>query len=291
MFERSAVRTVAIDGAEQLVQQVAVAVLDVDEVEARFGSQHGGVGVRRDELVEVAVRQHDGRVDGDTLIEHGVVECELRLRRAGRTRPAAGMRQLQTDDEIIGIAVHADVRVHQIGTQRSQVADRRGMEHELPGVGAAVGSHRDRFATPHELGAAVTEASPAAVHQVGRPPIGFAVPALHGQDREPVARPERAGGHVGKGERRGQRPARIDIIVHTELVGDAEMRQSRAELVHRAEALDLDDGVGAHSSSSSRCAMSASTARSFSSRRKTPGGVASDPIRPRSWRNSAASWR
>ena len=84
MLERPAVRARPVDGAEQLVEQVAVTVLDVDEVEARVGGERGGVDVGRDERVEVVVGEERRRLGADALVEHGMVVGDPRLRSAGR---------------------------------------------------------------------------------------------------------------------------------------------------------------------------------------------------------------
>ena len=63
-MRRSKVAAVAagpVDRAEQLVQEVAVAVLDVDEVEPGLGGEHGGVDVALDQRVELVVGQHGAR--------------------------------------------------------------------------------------------------------------------------------------------------------------------------------------------------------------------------------------
>src|SRR5204862_6831333 len=62
VFEAAAVRSRSVDRAEELVQQVAVAVLHVDEVVSGAGREHGGAAERLDQLVKILVRQHDGGV-------------------------------------------------------------------------------------------------------------------------------------------------------------------------------------------------------------------------------------
>ncbi len=57
VLERPAVGARPVDRAEQLVEEIAVTVLDVDEVEPGVGGERRGVGVGRDERVEVVVGQ------------------------------------------------------------------------------------------------------------------------------------------------------------------------------------------------------------------------------------------
>ena len=151
----------------------------------------------------------------------------------------------------------------------AEVGDRRRVDHELPRVGAPVVGHRDRFTAPHELRSALAEAAPPPAHQVGGRTVVVAVPALHGQHREPVADRSGAGGTVGVREGFGERPVGRDGVVDAELLADAEHVQPVAQLSDRSEPLHLHD-VGAHSIASSRAAMSARTGRSVSGRRGAP---------------------
>ena len=68
VLERPAVGAGPVDRAEQLVEEVAVAVLDVDEVEPGVGGEHGGVDVGRDERVEVVVGEERCVVRADTRV-------------------------------------------------------------------------------------------------------------------------------------------------------------------------------------------------------------------------------
>ena len=84
MLERPAVRAGPVDRAEQLVEQVAVAVLDVDEVEACVRREDSCRDVRLDELVEVVVGEHDRCLGRDPSVEHRMVVSDQWLRRSGR---------------------------------------------------------------------------------------------------------------------------------------------------------------------------------------------------------------
>ena len=85
MLERPAVCPRAVDRAEELVEEVAVAMLDVDEVEPGVGGEGGGVDVGGDERVEVVVGQDRGGIGADALIEHRMVVGDAGLRRTGRS--------------------------------------------------------------------------------------------------------------------------------------------------------------------------------------------------------------
>ena len=58
--EVAAVATRPVEGAQQLVAEVAVARLDVDEVETRFAREDRTVDERRHEFIELSVGQHRG---------------------------------------------------------------------------------------------------------------------------------------------------------------------------------------------------------------------------------------
>ena len=85
---------------EQFVQQVAVAMLDVDEVEARALGDDRGRDEVADEIVELRVGEDLDRAD--TPVEERMRVGALRLRGALGPRPAPRMRELQPD-EAIGI--------------------------------------------------------------------------------------------------------------------------------------------------------------------------------------------
>ena len=82
MFERPAVGAGPVDRTEQLVEQVAVAVLDVNEVEACVLGEDSCLDVRPDQPIEVVVREHDGCVGCDPSVEHRMVVGDQWLRRS-----------------------------------------------------------------------------------------------------------------------------------------------------------------------------------------------------------------
>ena len=79
MFERAAVRAGTLDRAQQFVEEVAVAVLHVDEVEASVGGKCSGVRIGVDQLVEVVVREDDRGLRCDAFVEYRVVVRDPRL--------------------------------------------------------------------------------------------------------------------------------------------------------------------------------------------------------------------
>ena len=85
----AAVLTRAIHRGEQLVQQVTVAVLDVDEVEPGVCREHRRVGEPLDQVVEFAVREHLRRSGTDAGVENRVLVGRARLGRAVEGVPSA----------------------------------------------------------------------------------------------------------------------------------------------------------------------------------------------------------
>ena len=108
---------------EQLVQQVAVTVLDVDEGEPGLARQARRVDERGGELVELVVADRFDIVRADDVVEQSMVVRDHRLRRAGRSREPTGVRQLQPDEQVVGPAERTHVLVHQRGAQCGQLAD------------------------------------------------------------------------------------------------------------------------------------------------------------------------
>ena len=197
-----------VRAAQQLVAEVAVAVLDVDEVEAGALRQHRGLHEARRQVVEVVVGQQRHRAVGaDAAVEHRVRVRRERLRLLVRVgaRVAARVGQLQADDQVVGAEPGAAVTREQVLAQLHEVGLRRRTEAQLVRVGAAVVAHGDRLAAPDQLRAALAEALPAAPRQVGRAAVGRAVPAFHRQDAEAVAG---AAGRSCRSARRAASPAR-----------------------------------------------------------------------------------
>ena len=171
-------------------------VLDVDEVEAGGAGHDRGAHEVADEGVELGVGERaDRRAGGEAPIEDGVRVGRDRLPASARVGPrvAARVGELQADDQAIGAAGGAGVLLDEVRAQRDEVGFGVRAERELVRVGAAVVPHGERLAAPDQRGAAAAEAAPAPAGQIGRPPIGGAVPALHRQDAEPVARRQAAG--------------------------------------------------------------------------------------------------
>ena len=88
-------------GAQQLVEQVAVAVLHVDEVEARLLGQHGRLDVLLGQLVELVVAEHVGGPRPARAVEH-----RMAVGGAGRAPPRPGeparVGELQPDHLVRG---------------------------------------------------------------------------------------------------------------------------------------------------------------------------------------------
>ena len=188
MLEGAAVVAGAVDGAEQLVEEVAVAVLDVDEVEPGVAGAHGGVHEVDGQAVELAVGEAAGDVGRDAPVELGMAAGDQRPGGAVGSGPASGVGELEADDEVV-VAPGGAVRVLQAEAEVAQQPDRAVVDDELVGVGPPVVADGHRLAAPDELGPALAEALPPAADEVGRPAVGGAVPALHRAARRSGCRP------------------------------------------------------------------------------------------------------
>ena len=95
--EVAAVAAVARAGAEQFVQQVGVALLDVDEVEADVAREHRGFDEAILELLELVVGDQVAR---DVRTASIAAPCCAMI--GAGVRPAAGVRELHADEEAVG---------------------------------------------------------------------------------------------------------------------------------------------------------------------------------------------
>ena len=179
-------------GAQQLVTEISVALLDVHELKARVAGQPRGRREILDEPVEIVVFEHAHAL-WKASIKRGMVPRRQRLGTVVRVGPRVPprMRKLQTDVEIVGRprAEPCPMRAHELVAKRRDRALGLGREHQLMRVGAAVVSHGHGFAPPDQLRAAHAEVSPPPPRQIARLASGRAVPPLHRQNAEAIADP------------------------------------------------------------------------------------------------------
>ena len=217
--------------------EIAVAVLEVHEVEAGALGQLGCGDEVGDEPLDLVVRHERVVVrHAEFPVEDRVPVEDDRLQRpGGRAAEAAGMRQLQADDErpgvaALGLQMRGDQRIAQSG----DVAERVLLQAELARVGAAVGPHGDGLAAPDQLGAAAAEIGPAPGGVLGGAAIGGAVPAFHGQHAEAVG--QGAAEHFFGPGQRCRRPGLDDGVARERQPGRARMG---LESLDGAERCDL----------------------------------------------------
>ena len=264
--------------------EVAVAGLDVDEVEAGALRRARDLDVVPDQIVERPVGQKRRIVlDPDPTVEHRMTERDLRRGRTLRAREASGVGQLEAEQRrpvsVIGRAGEQGLpQPHEVGFALR-------VRTELPGVRASVRPHGIGLPPPHEPGPALSEATPAPLDQLRRPAVAGPVPALHRKHAETIG-----GAPPCDFERLGERPVRIDRVVDRQRY--AERGEPRLELLPRPQPGHLDRAGHAHevpSSASSRAAISARTSRSPSGRVGASGWAAGLAMHPRRWRKIAAS--
>ena len=136
-------------------------------------------------------------------------------------REPARMRQLQSDEEIVGAAVGAMMFLDQRFTQSGEVGERSSDTSSSFGVARPSG--RTAAASPPQISLApLAKTPPAPQRPLAGPAIGFRVPTLHRQDAEAVA-----DGASPDGERLGQRAVRPEVGVERRL--DAKRRQAPEE--------------------------------------------------------------
>ena len=219
----------AVAAAQQLVAEVAVAVLDVHELVAGLLREHARGDEALYQRLDLLVGGQGVVVgDAEALVEYGMARRDPRLGASlvrGLAEPP-GVGELQADQQVVGGAVALPVLVDQRAAQAGQIVDGVLADAELVGVGAAGVLDGHRLASPDQLGAAPAEGAPAPLDQVRGPPVGGAVPSLHGLHAEAVAH----GAAVRKGQRLRQRPGGI-ALGEGKLFGDAELVQVLGELL------------------------------------------------------------
>src|SRR5580704_863093 len=167
-------------GAQELMSEIAMAVLDVDEIEAAFARKF----CRGHEIIDEAaylVVAHYRPVFGvaEFSVEQGVPISDHRLESLMVVwlAEAARMGELQADHEALVAAHRFAMRIDQGFAQAGDRGLRRCRHHELVRVGAPVRAHRDGLAAPDELAAARAEAAPSPQRVFARPPVALSVPA------------------------------------------------------------------------------------------------------------------
>ena len=176
--------------AEQLVSQIAVTRLRVDELKAAGLSQPGRGNVVVDDALNLIVRQH-AHATGESPVENWMMAGGERCRFVPHIGPreAPRVRNLQAQIQIaIGVRIRSvAVSRNQLVTKAGDGRLRRGRQHQLIRIGAAVVANGNGFATPHQLRAADAEVPPSPAGQLARLAARRAVPAFHRQDAEAVA--------------------------------------------------------------------------------------------------------
>ena len=93
--------------------QIAVAVLQVQELEAELPGEAGGANVIGDDAADLVVSQERViRRDTELPVEDRVVVDDARLEAILPVRPAeaAGVGKLEADEQVIGLAIPGAVR-------------------------------------------------------------------------------------------------------------------------------------------------------------------------------------
>src|SRR5262249_19729762 len=141
VLEAAAVTAGARARAQELMAQIAVAVLDVDEVVAAVARAFRRDDVVVDEAAHLVVA-HDGTIGGvaELPVEDGmpVGDPRLEFRVVVRLAEASRMRELQADDEAVVISGCLPVRLDQGLAQACDGRLRLIRQAELVWVGPTV---------------------------------------------------------------------------------------------------------------------------------------------------------
>src|SRR5579872_6529350 len=165
-------------------------MFDVDEIEAEVGGDACGAVEVFDYAVDFGVGE-DGivGVELEARVEDRVAIEDARLGFVGGigAAVAAGVGELEANDESVGAAHRALVLVDESGAHFGKAGASVRGDDDLIGIGAAGVIDGGGFAAPDKFGAALTEALPAADGVVGGIAVGGAVPAFHGVDGDSIA--------------------------------------------------------------------------------------------------------
>ena len=224
------------------MREVAVAVLDVHEVESGLRRQRAGRDEALHQRLDLLIgRQRMVRRNAEAAVEHRMARRDPRLGAPAGRRPAepSGVRELQADQQIVAGAVALPVLVDQRAAQRRQAVDSVFAHAELVGVGAPGVLDRHRLASPDQLGAGAAERPPAPLDQRRGPAVGGAVPPFHRLHAEAVSH----GSAVRQRQRLGQRRGGI-AGGERELLGYAEPVEVFGKPLGRFQRGDAGIGAG-----------------------------------------------
>ena len=180
----------AVIGRQQFVAQIAVTMLDVDPAEScplsPSGGRHKVLNQPQQRVItqQVVVRRHTkATVQQRMSIRRRRLHTTLVI----RTGKSSRMRQLQSHQQIVRSPELLPMRPLQQFPELHEVSEIAFMQHQLVGIGTAVGTNRDRFATPHQLRTTQPEILPATTRQVGRSTVFGSIPTLHRQNAPAIA--------------------------------------------------------------------------------------------------------
>src|SRR5689334_4799907 len=141
-----------------------MAVLDIHKVSADVPGDLSGRDVIADQGIELSVGKYlalagDPKLSIQERVTDGNVQIELRFV-VGLAEPAR-VSEMETKHEIVRIAVSFLMRGDERQTQFCEVGLVRRGQNQLVGIGPSIGAHGHGFATPDQLGAALSEPPPA----------------------------------------------------------------------------------------------------------------------------------
>ena len=208
---------------QDFVQQVAVAALDVDEVEACAMRDDGGADVVLADRFEFRVGNRFRAIwQRIPTLEQRMALRNARQEWAMRPREATGVRELESDQRAFRQCADFAAARAQFVQQALQIALAVVVQAQLARVGLAVFAHRKGLAAPDQRSAAAAEVPPSPQRVCARAAVRRAVPAFHRVRAEPVVEALAA-----QLDRLRQRTVCAHRIVTSEV--DAEFCEVRAE--------------------------------------------------------------
>src|SRR5579863_4389838 len=165
-------------------------MFDVDEIEAKVGGDTRGAMEVLDDAFDFGVGE-DGVVGAEfeAAIKDWVAieDARLGLSTGIGAAVAAGVGELEADEQAVGATHGAFVLVDESGAHAGDAITRVWGDDDLIGIGAACVIDGGGLAAPDELGAALAETLPSTDGVVAGIAVGRAVPAFHGIDGDAIA--------------------------------------------------------------------------------------------------------
>ncbi len=172
------------------MEQVSVAMFDIDKVSPGIGRDLGCLNIGIDERLDLSITEHLlVPINMKTPIQEGMAVSDPRFPPALfiGSAESPGMGQLKSDHQVIHGPVTFAMRLHEFLPKILEVGLGRGKDHQLIRIRSAIRSYRHGLTAIDQLRSTLSESTPATVDFLGRSARLRSIPALHRMDRPTVS--------------------------------------------------------------------------------------------------------